>query len=162
VAEPVVNTSPLIHLGDAGRLELLRDLFGTVLVPRIVLQELLAKGEGDRAAHEVSRANWLKIIDVVDIPSPIVAWDLDPGESAVLAHALGHANTEAIVDDLSARRCAQSLSIPVCGTLGLDLRAARKGIVTDPSGLISELRDAGMWLSHRLLQEILEVAREFQ
>lgn len=162
MTEPVINTSPLIHLGDAGRLDLLRDLFGGVFVPSVVRDELLAKGDGDRAAREFSTATWVRIIDIEDIPPSIVAWDLGAGESAVLTHALREPNTEAIVDDLSARRCAQSLGIPVCGTLGLVLRAARKGIVGDPAGLLVELRNAGMWLSPGLFQEVIEAAREFQ
>ena len=162
MTDPVVNTSPLIHLGDAGKLELLRDLFGTVVVPRAVSDELLAKGDGDRAAREFSRATWLRVIDVADVPQSIVAWDLGAGETAVLTQALRDENSEAIIDDLSARRCAQSLGIPVCGTLGLVLRAARKGIVGDPSALIMELRNAGMCLSPRLLQEVMDAAREFQ
>ena len=35
-----------------------------------------------------------------------LSWDFGAGESAVLAWCLAHPGSEAIIDDLSARRCA--------------------------------------------------------
>ena len=41
-----------------------------------------------------------------DVPPGIAAWDLGPGESAVLAWAAARPGTIAVIDDLAARRCA--------------------------------------------------------
>ncbi len=52
----VVNASPLILLGKAGRLELLRALGRDVIVPDAVLQELRAKGADDPVFQSVQQA----------------------------------------------------------------------------------------------------------
>jgi predicted nucleic acid-binding protein len=92
----------------------------------------------------------------------LLAWDLGAGETAVLSLALAEPGIEAIIDDLAARRCAKAFGVPVCGTLGLVLRAARRGIIADPEGMLTGLCDAGMWLDPKLFDQILSLAREFQ
>ncbi|MEJ7712923.1 MAG: hypothetical protein WKF84_24545 [Pyrinomonadaceae bacterium] len=49
------------------------------------------------------------------VPAQIQAWGLGQDESSVLAWAHAHPGTEAIVDDLAARRCAAAFNIPVRG-----------------------------------------------
>ncbi|MBN1610460.1 MAG: DUF3368 domain-containing protein [Polyangiaceae bacterium] len=156
----IVNSSPLIHLGDVGRLNLLSGLYASVFVPDAVFEEIRAKGTQDPAARAVEDASWLKVVGVGNIPTALLAWDLGPGETSVLAHAMERPGTEAVVDDLAARRCAKAFGVTICGTLGLVLRAARRGIVDDPVGLLLDLREAGMWLSPRLFEQVLAMARE--
>jgi len=74
------------------------------------------------------------------VASKIRNWDLEEGESAVLAWAYGHPGTEAIVDDLAARRCATTLDIPIRGTLGLVLTAKQKGIIPAARPILEKLR----------------------
>ena len=45
--EIVTNTSPLLYLHQLGYIQLLGDLYGTVIVPRGVVDELEAIGPGD-------------------------------------------------------------------------------------------------------------------
>jgi uncharacterized protein len=45
----VSNTSPLSNLAAIGRLELLQQLYGKVLIPSAVYQEILDSGETDPA-----------------------------------------------------------------------------------------------------------------
>jgi predicted nucleic acid-binding protein len=162
VTSAIVNSSPLIHLGDARRITLLRDLFDTVFVPDAVSREILAKGERDVAAVELKHSPWIQRVAVDNIPAEVLAWDIGAGEGAVLAYALQNPGAEAIIDDLAARRCAKVLNIPVCGTVGLVLRAARKRVVRDPVRLLNELRDAGMWISPALFVEVINIAREYE
>jgi predicted nucleic acid-binding protein len=57
----VVNASPLIFLGNAGHLELLRNLQGTrILVPEVVHAEVSSGGHFDTAVRELSAANWIE------------------------------------------------------------------------------------------------------
>lgn len=162
MADAIVNASPLIHLGDIDRIDLLRSLFDTIETPVAVAEEIRAKGEEDPAARALAAAAWLSIVTTPDASAPLLAWDLGAGETTVLAQALSRPGTEAIIDDLAARRCAKAFGIPICGTLGLVLRAARKGIVSDPVGILNQLRSAGMWLDPGLFEQVLSMAKEFQ
>lgn len=49
----VVNASPLIFLGAANRLELLRDVAPRVCAPEPVLEEVMAHGAADPSAFAV-------------------------------------------------------------------------------------------------------------
>lgn len=62
----------------------------------------------------------------------------------------------AILDDLQARRCAESLGIPVAGTLGIVLLARKAGILPAAKPFLEELRTKGMWLSDRVLNAVLK------
>ena len=59
------------------------------------------------------------------VPDIILDWGLGPGESAVLALAYENPGMAALVDDISARKCAAFLQIPVRGTYGIGVAARR-------------------------------------
>lgn len=61
----VADASPLIHLSKIGRLELLKKLYGTVLVPKGVWDEVVAQADGRPGASEVQSGlgeGWIKIV----------------------------------------------------------------------------------------------------
>jgi predicted nucleic acid-binding protein len=94
-----------------------------VVVPDRVLAEIGAHGAADPAVLAVGAASWIQAVPTPAIPREVSDWGLDPGESAVLALALEQPGSQAILDDLDARRCAASLGISTQGTLGLMLVA---------------------------------------
>ena len=57
----------------------------------------------------------MQIVPTPAIPDVVRVWDLDAGESAVLAVALEDSDSMAIVDDQQARRCARVLNIQTRG-----------------------------------------------
>jgi predicted nucleic acid-binding protein len=78
----VVNASPLIFLGNAGRIDLLRATgAGRIIVPEPVFDEVISGGHADAAARAISEAAWLEKGPAPDIPASVVAWDLGAGES---------------------------------------------------------------------------------
>src|SRR5260370_9528 len=82
---PAVNASPLIFLIRAGLLDLLRLAALEIVVPAPVAHEIQRRGPGDPTAQAIASVNWLHVIDVEQVPEVIQAWDLGPGESAVLS-----------------------------------------------------------------------------
>jgi predicted nucleic acid-binding protein len=78
----------------------------------------------------------------------------------VLAWALAHAGARAVIDDLQGRRCAESLGIPLRGTVGLVLRARRSGAIVSVRHALDRLRTGGMYLSDRIVAEVLKEAGE--
>ncbi|WP_008315622.1 DUF3368 domain-containing protein [Leptolyngbya sp. PCC 6406] len=128
---PIINASPLIYLSKAGLIDLLQLLSPQIFIPDAVATEILRRGDSDVTAATISQTGWLQVIET-PVTSPIIqAWDLGMGESAVLTWAYTHPGTEAIVDDLAARKCAAALEIPVRGTLGLVLVAKQRGKISE-------------------------------
>ncbi|MGH7139384.1 MAG: DUF3368 domain-containing protein [Pirellulales bacterium] len=161
MAEPaVVNASPLIYLARAACFNLLRVASEQVVVPASVDNELRRRGANDPAVQAMDQSPWLMMVADPLIPSAIQVWDLGAGESAVLAWAQGHIGSEAIIDDLAGRRCAATLGIPVRGTFGIVLAAKRRGIIPLARPLIDSLRQCGLYLSDRLVNDALALVGE--
>lgn len=156
VAEPaVVNASPLIFLSRAGLIHLLQLVSSKIIVPEAVASEIEIRGEDDPTAQTLANTSWLVVTQTPSVPPQIQAWGLGPGESAVLAWAHSHAGSEAIIDDLAGRRCAAAFNVPVRGTLGLVLKAKQRGHISSARTVLHQLRQAGMYLSDRVLNEAL-------
>lgn len=161
VAEPpVTNASPLIFLARGDHFDLLALVGEPVLVPAAVADEIRQRGPDDVTVRAMSRAAWISVLDPIPVPSVIQAWDLGPGESAVLAWARLHPGTEAIIDDLAARRCARTFGIEVRGTLGLLLLAKQRGRIVLARPVLDAIRREGMYLSDRVANEALALVGE--
>ena len=160
IEAPVVNSSPLIYLAHSGLIPLLEIAGSPVRVPDAVAAEIRRRGPEDPTARALREVPWLEVISPKE-PHPRVAlWNLGPGESAVLSWALDHPGCLAILDDRAGRRCAELLGIPFIGTLGLVLRAKRMGQVDAARPLVHRLREAGMYLSDRVLEPALKLVGE--
>ncbi|MGH2588555.1 MAG: DUF3368 domain-containing protein [Dehalococcoidia bacterium] len=161
VAEPpAVDASPIILLAKAGLLSLLKQAGDAVVVPRAVAQEVARRGRDDVAVQSLRATQWLTIIRTPSIPREIRQWRLHRGESAVLAWARSRPGCEAILDDLTARRCAEALRIPGRGTPGLVLTATRRGAVPLARPLVDQLLEAGLYLSRNTIDQALVLVGE--
>lgn len=156
----VINASPLIYLSRAGLLNMLQVISPEIVVPQTVAAEILQRGATDITAQAIRQNDWLKVLPTPAVPPEIIAWSLGAGESAVLSWALTNINTEAIIDDLAARRCAAALQIPVRGTLGIVLTAKQRGEIAAARPLLEKLRQNGMYLSDKVLNKALALIGE--
>lgn len=150
----VSNASPLIVLARSGHLDLLRALHVPVLVPAGVLAELDAGNARDGAADAVRALVVVTIVDDLEVPDTIALWRLDAGESQVLARALS-IGAGVLLDDRAARRCAQTLGLPVVGSIGLIARAKRAGLVTAAGPVIRSVVEAGLHVDDELVIAML-------
>lgn len=156
----IVNASPLIHLAEAGRLDLLRDAGELIWVPEPVVAEVRKFGMEDPTARALAELAWISVRPAPPSPEDIMAWNLGPGESAVLALARATPASAAVIDDLAGRRCAESLPIPLLGTVGLVLLAKRDGRVSSARSVLDKLRERGMFLSDAVVEKALALVGE--
>jgi predicted nucleic acid-binding protein len=59
----VADAGPIIHLSLIGRVDLLPTLYGRVLVPGLVFQEVVLRGKGLPGSVELDRADWTDRVD---------------------------------------------------------------------------------------------------
>ena len=81
-------------------------------------------------------------------------WDLGAGETAVLSCVLDASDSIAIIDDAAARKCARTLSIPYCGSLGVLARAQKSGMISDLTACVRALRESGLYLSQEVVDSL--------
>ena len=124
------------------------------------MQEVLARGPSDVTAGVLAKTPWLVQVDDPELPPSILGWNLGTGESTVLAWALSHPGARAIIDDLHGRRCAEAIGIPLRGTVGLVLRARRAGMIASARDAFQRLRAGGMYLSDRIVLDVLREVGE--
>jgi predicted nucleic acid-binding protein len=156
----VVNTTPIIALSLIGELDLLRLLYGQVLVPPSVEAEVLAGGRGGTGRSELQEAAWLRIVSLQDPSRADLLADLDRGEAEVIALAQELNADLAIIDERLARRHARRLGLTLTGTLGVLLKAKQLGYVKFVAPLVDQLRQDGIRLSDVVVAEVLALADE--
>jgi predicted nucleic acid-binding protein len=134
-----------------------------VIVPEPVLSELGSLNPADPAAIAVRSEGWIQVVASPPIPDALKPFRLDRGEASVLAVALTPfaGETQVVLDDLAARRCAATLGLEFRGTLTFLLVAKAEGRIPAVRPLLETLHQSGMRLSATLCRHVLELAEEW-
>jgi predicted nucleic acid-binding protein len=148
ISNVILNASPLICLCKSDLYDLLPRLFTNIVVSDVVRAEVMAKGTIDYNLGKIFTEGWLKKADIISIHPDIAAWGLGQGEGSVLSYAFYNRSYWAVIDDLEARRCAESMGCRYTGTVGILVLAKKKGIIPSVRECIYRLQDAGLWLSN--------------
>jgi uncharacterized protein len=158
----VSDSGPIINLALLGRIELLPELFGEVLVPGVVFREVVEAGAGLPGAAELKAATWATVEDPAGPTaiSRVLASELHAGEAAAILPALERGAERLLVDDLAARRAASRLGLSITGTIGILLAAKQKGLVGAVRPLLQALKQRGFWVSQALETAVLRDAGE--
>ena len=166
----VADATPLIALARIHRLELLRDLYGHVLIGSVVKAETVDAGRSVRAPgveqiEAAADAGWMETAGPTDAESDLAQrlaqlsrLHRSEAESIALAHAR---ELRLVVDDKEPRSVARTLGVPLVGTAGVLLQGyLRRSFGLD--SLEKALRDLGetLWLSPSVVAEVLRRARK--
>ena len=79
--------------------------------------------------------------------------NLGKGESEVIALA-SETGIKTIIDDIKARKVAETLGLSVTGTIGILLKAEKSGLIESAYNKAKELKDKGFHVSDELLDDI--------
>lgn len=62
----VSDSSPIIHLSKIGELNLLKELFGEIIIPEAVYRESVTEGKGRKDADEIEdqEQEWIKVQEI--------------------------------------------------------------------------------------------------
>jgi hypothetical protein len=160
----VINTSPLSNLAIVGRLALLRDQFGSVLVPSAVQRELiqLRHPAGARLLDAAFSDGWLQVTPLLHAVPGHLGVGLHAGEAEALALALERRADLTLLDDGGARKRAAEAGLRISGVLGILLRARRNGQVPSLREEIRRLRkEARFFVARPLEGELIAAAGDF-
>lgn len=158
----VSDTSPIINLAAIGRLHILADLYGTIVIPEAVYHEVVTAGAGLLGAEQVRTSDWIESRPVADrtlVTSLQLELDLGEAESIVLA--LASSADLLLMDERRGRRAASNLGIPVLGLLGVLILAKRHGLIENLKPVLDGLIvSAGFYVGEDLYARVLEAAGE--
>jgi len=153
----VSNTSPIVNLAAIGQLELLRGVFGSIIIPDAVYHEIVVQGAGRAGSSEIPAAEWIVQRSVNNLHvADILKQELGAGEAEALALALEIGADWILLDERLGRRWAARLGLPFTGLLGVLAKAKARSLIPAVKPLMDALRThAGFWISPSLYQYIL-------
>jgi predicted nucleic acid-binding protein len=160
----VSDTSPLSNLAIIGRLELLREQFGEVIMPSGVTRELSAldDSEARRLLSAAQQDGWLKEMTLPDwAPFPPELSGLDAGEIESLRLAMAIHADHVLMDEKDGRQRAAAIGVRTIGVLGILIRAKQSGSVTSLRAEVDRLRrDAGFFVDRALEARVFTIVGE--
>ena len=144
----VADTACLIALERIGRLNLLPELFESVVIPPEVAREFGSSAQGLRIQAPANKALLASLKLLVD-----------DGEAEAIALA-SELKLRIILDDGQARFVAKQVGVATIGTIGLLLLAKKAGLIPALEPLIGDLERCGFYMTSALKQEALRLAAE--
>jgi predicted nucleic acid-binding protein len=157
----VSDTSPIRALGHLGLIDLLRELFSTVIIPPAVEMELrlppprfvcinVADWEFMQVQTPRGHADVAQLLNVLDL-----------GEAEAITLASEISADAILIDESDGRRVAEARGLDVVGTLGVLIAARQYGLIGPLRPLIERLQaELRFFLTPALIAESLRQVGE--
>jgi len=150
----VADTSPINYLLAIQEIDILPKMYGKVVIPRAVQQELQQPVAPGAVRAWINIApSWLEIRTPSHSPDTSLA-KLDPGERDAILLAMEFRADQLIVDDREGRKLAVERHIPVIGTLGVLKEAALRGLL-DLRVAVERLQGTSFYVAPEVLKRLL-------
>jgi uncharacterized protein len=146
----VSDASPVLNLASIDRLLLLRDMFGTILVPATVWSEVVA-------GEPLTRPIWIELRSPTNLLLvKALQLDVDPGEAEAIALAKEVAADLVLIDEKKGRAVAKRLGLRYLGLLGVLVEAKQRGLIDELKPILDLLiQKAGFRVSQTLYGQVL-------
>ena len=152
----IANSTPIIALSEIGLMEILKDLYGGVIIPNAVREEVTVKD-----ARLLDGYGWVRHMAISNIAAKeLFTSALHDGEVEVMILAKEIGADLVIIDDSVARRHAKHIGLTVTGTVGVLLRAKKSGIIEDVTTVLDDLIQNGFYISDTVYSEVISLAEE--
>ncbi|MBI4946555.1 MAG: DUF3368 domain-containing protein [Bacteroidetes bacterium] len=155
----VSNTTPLLTLLKISKLNLLKEIYGEIIIPDAVYEEI-EHGKNMKYYTDLKKLDWIKISSVKNKNDSRYFIDLDKGEAEVIILAEENNADIVIIDERIGREYANYYKLKVTGTIGILLKAKQKGLIKELRPLLAEMKEKGVWVSDNLIKTILEIVKE--
>jgi len=155
----VSNSSPLIHLAKIKKLDLLKEIFGKIFIPKAVYDECVV--ESFKEANEIKKSEWIivKKIKNDDLKKALSIY-LDDGEAEAITLAIEEKADLILLDDYDAREVARKYGLHITGVIGILLKAKYMKKIRRVKPYLEKLRGTGFWINDDLFLKILKEIKE--
>ena len=153
----VSDTSPISNLLLVNRIDLLVELYGNVIVPPAVWQEILALETFGLDLSDFKRNTWIQVVAPVNM---VLLEELlevvDAGEAQAITLAKELPAELLLIDERKGWTLAQSLHVKPIGLLGILVEAKAVGLLVAIKPILDELIEiAGFWVGETLYRKVL-------
>lgn len=154
----IVNSTPVIGLANIGKLDVLRQMYGTITIPQAVFDEI--KSPSVQRQVNANR-DWIRVEQINDASQKqMYRAKLHAGEVEVMILAQEKKADLVILDDNAAKKTAKFLGLRVIGTLGILVLAKKGGYIKEVSPVLDALKRDGFFVSDDLCDLVLRQADE--
>ena len=156
----IVNSTPIIILGNINKLSILKEIYKEIIIPKAVFDEISAKSDKAKSSL-LQNQDWIKILEVKDKTNrKIYQSKLHNGEVEVMMLAQEISADLLIIDDNTAKKTAKFLGLTVTGTLGVLLKAKSLKIIKEIKPILEEMLQKDFYISENLIKIVLKSANE--
>lgn len=157
----VSDTTPLISLLKIDRIGLLEKLFGQVLIPQAVYNELTADERFKLEADNIRRRSFIKVRTIQNPESASIlkrATGLDQGESEAIVLTDEVKADVLLMDEAKGRKVSSQMGFRIMGTIGMLMAAYEENELTadEVRVCIDGLQRAGRHIGQRHYQMLLD------
>lgn len=155
----VSNTTPIISLCSIYQVELLKKLFGKIIVSKAVYREVKGK---NRFGYQEIDADFFEVRDIRGkMYLGFLTNELDQGEAESILLAKELQADILIIDERMGYKIAQSQGLFVIGTLTILAMAKTDGYIENVKPFIDTLIANGRWYSQQVYNRFLQEMGEF-
>jgi len=156
----VSDTSAITNLISVKQTELLFQLFGSIIIPQTVYDEL---SEYERQKEYLDKANWI-IVKAITGTEKLKKFQLvlDAGEAEAIILALEMKASLLIIEEKKGRKVAEEAGLKIIGLIGTLVLSKRKGLITKLKPILDQLvTEANFRINKSLYNRILHEVGEF-
>lgn len=156
----ISDTTPILSLLKAQKLDLLQKLYKSVVIPKAVYSELTTNPIFKEERESIINCPFLKVEKAGNLKSVKILRDvtgLDAGESEALILYDEKKADLLLIDERKGRSIAKKMSVEYIGTLGIFMLAYDKGILSanEVEKCLNILLDKNIRLSRKLYDKVL-------
>ncbi len=150
----VSNTTPIISLASIQKIDILERLFGDIIVPQAVYEEIKAKESWGNKEIDMK---FIRVETVRgELYKDLLLNQLDSGECETILLAKELNADLVIIDENLAYKIAKNSDLKVTRTLSILLNAKAAGIIDQIKPLLDEMISRGRWYSQNVYENFLK------
>lgn len=157
----IVNSTPLIALCHVDKLSVLKQLYGEIVIPKAVYNEISVKEDSICKKTVDESLDWIHIQEIQNyMAKAMFKSQLHEGEVEVMILSMEQQADVVIIDDQNAKKYAKYLELPVTGTLGVLVKAKQKGYISELKPILAGLVQNGIYIKSTLIELCLKQVGE--
>jgi uncharacterized protein len=159
----ISNTTPIISLLKIGMPELLKILFGEIIIPQAVYNELVVNNSMAEEIERIKECSFLKVQKVENVFAVKLLQkqlNLGLGESEAIVLADSNKAGLLIIDEKKGRHIARDMGLPITGTLGILVEAKNHNYIDKLKPSLDKMMKTNIRISETLYNQIITSAGE--